>query len=280
MIDIHTYPVLVKEMVEESAEMMRATRDVFQCGNNLQPLEVFHLQMDAGNIDTAVILPIACQRLRDVDVFTNEQIAELLGRSDRLIGFASVDPGTGPEAAEKLKSDVEKFGLKGVHLLPAMQEFDPYSRDAYAVYETARGLGIPIMIETGMSWAPGVPLAPGRPLNYEKLIGDFPGHPIILTHLGWPWVSETVALMLKYEWVYTDTSALYHDHPLEFGQFVFNQMVPKTVIERSLRERVLLGSGYPRMEIKQAVELLKGARLNPDAIEQIGENAYHLLGLK
>lgn len=80
MIDFHTYPVLVREMVEGSEEMMRATRDIFDCGNNLQPLEVFHLQMDAGGVDKAVILPIACKRSRGLDVFSNAQIGELVRR--------------------------------------------------------------------------------------------------------------------------------------------------------------------------------------------------------
>ena len=74
MIDFHTYPVLIREMVADSPELLKATREVFDCGNNLQPLEVFHLQMDAGGVEKAVILPIACKRSRGVDVFTNAQI--------------------------------------------------------------------------------------------------------------------------------------------------------------------------------------------------------------
>ncbi|MFH0881771.1 MAG: amidohydrolase family protein [bacterium] len=279
MIDFHTYPVLVREMVEGSDEMLRATRDVFQCGNNLQPLEVFHLQMDAGGVDTAVILPIACKRARGVDVFTNAQIAELVKRSGRFVGFASVDPEV-KGAAQQLEKDVKAYGLKGVHLLPGMQDFDPYSKGATEVYEAARSLQIPILFETGMSWAPDTPLEPGRPIHFERIIRSFRDVPIVLSHLGWPWVAEAVALGLKYDNVYLDTSALYHDHPIEFGRFVFNHLIPKTVIERSLRERVLMGSCYPRMEIKHAIEMLEGAGLNADAIEAIsGENARRLLKL-
>lgn len=279
MIDFHTYPVLVREMVEGSEEMLRATRDIFQCGNNLQPLEVFHLQMDAGGVDKAVILPIACKRARGLDVFSNAQIGELVKKSDRFVGFASVDPEE-KGAAQQLEKDVKAYGLKGVHLLPAMQEFDLLSKGALEVYEAARGLKIPILFESGMSWAPNVPLAPGRPILFEEVMRRFPNVPIVLSHLGWPWVGEAVALALKYDNVYLDTSALYHDHPIEFGKFVFNQLVPKTVIERSLRDRVLMGSNYPRMEIKHAIEMLEGSGLNPDAVEVISNvNARRLLNL-
>lgn len=93
MFDFHTYPTLVREMIEGDADLTRASRDVFDIGNNFQPLEVFHLQMDAGGVDTAVILPIASKRAHGVDVFSNEQIAKLVEMSGRFVGFASVDPG-------------------------------------------------------------------------------------------------------------------------------------------------------------------------------------------
>lgn len=279
MFDFHTYPTLVREMVQGNADLERASRDVFDIGNNFQPLEVFHLQMDAGGVETAVILPIASKRAYGVDVFNNEQIAELVKMSGRFVGFASVDPGESG-AADKLKADVKKFDLRGVNLMPGMQQFDPYSKEAYAVYETTKSLGIPILFETGMSWQPDTPLEPGRPIHFEKLIRDFRDVPIVLAHLGWPWVGEAVALALKYDNVYLDTSALYHDHPLEFGYFIFNHLIPKTVIERSLRDRVLMGSCYPRMEIKHAIEILEGGQLNTDAIEQIAfVNARQLLKL-
>jgi len=35
----------------------------------------------------------------------------------------------------------------------------------------------------------------------------------VLAHLAWPWVTEAVALALKYPNVHLDTSALYFDNP-------------------------------------------------------------------
>lgn len=278
MIDFHTHPVLVREIVGESEEMLRATRDIFHCGNNLQPLEVFHLQMDAGGVERAVLLPVACRRARGADIFTNEQIARLCGMSDRFIGFASVDPEE-EGAAETLERDVKRFGLKGLKLSPPTQEFDPVSEKAFAVYEAARGLGIPVLFHTGMSWEPDAALAPGHPMRLEPVIRNFRDLPIVLAHLGWPWVAEAAALALKYDNVYLDTSALYHDHPREFARHVFTHLVPVSVIERSLRDRVLMGSDYPRMEIKHAPEILEQAGLTTGAIEQIGGgNARRLLG--
>jgi len=60
MIDFHTHPVLVKEVVGSDEALFKAVRDVFKMGSSLQPLETFLLQMDAAGIEKAVLLPIDC----------------------------------------------------------------------------------------------------------------------------------------------------------------------------------------------------------------------------
>ena len=79
MIDFHTHPVLIREFAEKYPDYTRMAREVFQIGNNLQPLETFFLQMDAAGIEKAVLLPIACARARGLAVSSNEQVAELSG---------------------------------------------------------------------------------------------------------------------------------------------------------------------------------------------------------
>ena len=50
------------------------------------------LEMDIAGIDKAVVVPIDATTPRNATVYTNEQIVEVCSMSDRLIGFASVDP--------------------------------------------------------------------------------------------------------------------------------------------------------------------------------------------
>ena len=77
MIDFHTHPVLIQELAKKYPDYERSSREVFQIGNNFQPLETFFLQMDVAGIDRAVLLPIDCRRARKLGVSSNEQVAEL-----------------------------------------------------------------------------------------------------------------------------------------------------------------------------------------------------------
>jgi uncharacterized protein len=277
MIDFHTHPVLIKEFVEKYPDYERAARKVFNIGNNFQPLETFFLQMDAAGIERAVLQPIDCRRARKTAVSSNEQVAELCRRSDRFIGFASVDP-VRKGAARELESAIKTMGLKGLKLDPSLQDFQPGDRRVSAVYEAAAALGIPLLIHTGMSWAPETPLELGHPLLLEPAIRQWTTLSFVLAHFGWPWVWEATALALKYPNVYLDTSCLYYDGPREFFQFVFSKQIPTTVIERSLRNKVVFGSNYPRVEIKNMVHALKTLALTEGCLNKIlKENAEGLL---
>jgi hypothetical protein len=197
--------------------------------------------------------------------------------SERLIGFASVDPHQ-PDAPAKLKRAIEGLGLRGLKLAPGIQEFVPDDPTLHPIYETAQGLGIPILFHAGMSWEPGTRLAYGHPLRFEPVAAAFELD-IVLAHLAWPWVLEAVALALKYPNVYLDTSALYFDNPKDFIHFAMTEQVPVTVWERSLRKQLVFGSNYPRVEIKNIAAAVRSLGLSQGCLELVFRaNAERLLG--
>jgi hypothetical protein len=280
IIDFHTHPVLIRELAEKYPNYERMAREVFNIGNNFQPLETFFLQMDVAGVEKAILLPIACTRARQDAVSSNEQVAELCGMSGRFIGFASVDP-MAPDAPKELESAITALGLKGLKLDAALQDFDLNHPRVFDIYEVATSLEIPVLIHTGMSWAPGTPLEQGQPLLLEQAIRRFSNLHFVLAHWGWPWVWDATALTLKYPNVFLDTSGLYYDSPKEFFQFVYSRQIPTTLIERSLRNQVVFGSNYPRVEIKNMVKALKSLPLTEGCLEKIlSTNAERLLGMK
>lgn len=277
MIDFHTHPVLIREMAEKYPNYARMAREVFQIGNNFQPLEVFLLQMDAAGIERAVLLPIDCARARKDAVSSNDQVAELCSLNSRFIGFASVDP-LKEGCVHEFETCVQKMGLRGLKLDPALQDFRPDDPKAFAVYEAAEALKVPLLIHTGMSWAPGTPLEAGQPLLLEPAIRRFPDLDFVLAHFAWPWVWDAVAMALKYPNVYLDTACLYYDSPKEFFQFVFAKQIPTTLIERSLRNKIVFGSNYPRVEIKNMTHALRSLELTEGCLHRIfSDTAIRLL---
>lgn len=277
-IDIHTHPLLVREMVDRHPELARVARETFRIGNNFQPLETFLLELDAGGLDRAVILPIDARTARGTTVYSNAQVAELCAMSSRLVGFASVDPGQ-EGAADDLEHAVADLGLRGLKLAPAMQGVAPDDPRLAPVYARAESLGIPVLFHAGMSWEPGSLLAYGQPLRFEPVAAGYPRLHIVLAHLGWPWVTEAVALALKYPNVYLDTAALYFDNPPDFLRFAMTTQVPLPVFERSLRHQLVFGSNYPRVEVKNMARAVRGLGLSGECLDLVFRaNAAALLG--
>ncbi len=276
--DIHTHPLLVREMIERHPSLAAVARKTFLIGNTFQPLETFLLELDAAGLDRAVILPIDATTARGAKVYSNEQIAELCAMSERLVGFASVDP-CQPSAQNVLEQAVTRLKLRGLKLAPAMQRFFPDDAHVEPLYACAQDLGIPIVFHAGMSWEPGSRLVYGHPMRFEAVAAEHPQLRMVISHLAWPWVVEAVALALKYPNVYLDTSALYFDNPPDFLRFAMTVQVPLTVFERSLRHQLVFGSNYPRVEIKNMARAVRGLGLSAECLDLVFRtNAAVLLG--
>ena len=160
-----------------------------------------------------------------------------------------------------------------------MQEFFPADRKYYPIYEVAAELEIPILFHAGLSWEPKSRLKYGQPLLFEDIAADFPTLNIVLAHLAWPWVTDAVALALKYPNVYLDTAALYFDNPRDFLVYAMTQQVPLTVFERSLRKQLVFGSDNPRIETKAMARAVRSLGFSDDCLDLIFRvNAQRLLG--
>lgn len=184
MIDFHTHPVLIKEIVGNNKNLLRAVRDIFKMGLSLQPLRTFLLQMDLAGIQKAVLLPIDCSTTRGCKIFSNEEIAKLCKENDRFIGFASVDPHK-DNASKELDYAKGELGLKGLKLDPGLQEFYPNDKKlAYPLYEKANQLKIPVIIHAGLSWESNTMIKYSMPILIEDVAHDFPKLNIVIAHFG------------------------------------------------------------------------------------------------
>ena len=280
MIDIHTHPIMIKEILEKDPILDRAIQDVFGFHFPPQPLECFLLEMDEAGIEKSVLLPLDCTTAHGCQIFRNEQVAELANQTPRFIGFASVDPNC-EDAPRQLEHAVKELGLQGLKLNPALQRFYPDSLErAYPVYQACTELDIPVMIHCGMSWAPKGLAKYAQPLLLEEAIQAFPTLNFILAHFGWPWVQEATMLAVKYPNVYLDTAVLYSGMPKDALQHVLVEQVGLNVIERSLFNKILFGSDYPRVDIRRSARGLQSLGLSPSTEKAVmGGNANRLLKL-
>jgi predicted TIM-barrel fold metal-dependent hydrolase len=278
VIDFHTHPVMIRELVADDPDLGRAVREVFQLFFPPQPLEVFLAEMDEAGIERAVLLPVDCTTAHGCRIVTNEQVAELAGRNPRFIGFASVDP-SAKDSPRQLERAVRGLGLKGLKLDPALQRFSPDDRTlAWPLYQTCMELGIPVLVHCGMSWSLVGQDKYARPLALEDAAREFPRLRIVIAHCGWPWVEEALLVALKYRNVFLDTSVVSSGVPADALRHTLAERIGLDVLERSLPRQVLFGSNYPRADMRRTVRGMAALPLSPSLRARVmGANAKELL---
>ena len=110
----------------------------------------------------------------------NEVIADYVAQHpDKLIGWASVDPGE-PDAIDRLRHAVDGLGLRGLKLGPAYQHFDPTDRAVWPFFAEVERLGIATIWHQGTTFPSLARLRISTPLWLEDLAMAFPAMRMIV----------------------------------------------------------------------------------------------------
>lgn len=279
VIDIHTHPAFFEAICADPARLAfrRQALGLYKAG--AAPLPHIFNQMRAAQIDRLALLPLDLTTQAGQEVVSNAEIQQLVALApERFIGFASVDPFR-PDACAVLEQAFDGLGLTGLKLHPARQKFHPADPRLFPLYEICLRANRPVMFHAGISLQPESPGHFGHPSGFEELALRFPDLRFCLAHFGWPWVTETAALLLKYPHIYADTGLLYFDSAREFYDHVFRHTLGEHWIDRSLRHQVMFGSNNPRFEQMRMIEALRAFGWRASTLELVlGRNALVFLG--
>jgi hypothetical protein len=242
------------------------------------PLQHIFNQMKCAGIDKLALLPLDLISIDGHSVVSNVEIAEIVTQSpDRFIGFASVDPHR-PDAVDVLEHAFADLHLAGLKLHPSRQKFYPTDAELFPIYECCLRFNKPILFHSGISLEPDTNSHYAMPEGFEGIAIRYPKLRFCLAHFGWPWVTETAALLLKYPNVYTDTGLLYFDSAREFYDHVFKTELGEYWIDRSLRHQVMFGSNNPRFEQIRMIDALRRIGWRESTLELVlGKNALEFL---
>ncbi|MEM7409960.1 MAG: amidohydrolase family protein [Myxococcota bacterium] len=233
-------------------------------------LEVMVERMDALGIDT-LVLPCAEVPER-AEPFAYERYATSpaeLGKwasahPGRFVGLASLDPTEGVRGLAATRTLVEGLPIVGLHLHTHSfdRRFD--HRDLYPFYALAAEHDLAVVVQAGTS---GGRMASecGRPIGIDRPALFFEDTPFVLSHTGWPWVDEAIAMALKHRNVFLGTAAYPPHH------------WPPAVVDFLRgpgRTKTLFGTSFPVVGHRQALGRLDALELDAATREALlGGNA-------
>lgn len=209
--------------------------------------EEFIADLEEAGIDKAVVL--SDKRT------TPQQVAEFCRQApDRFIGFGYVNPiqnGTDEEA----RMQREELGLHGLKLYPCSDGYKPDDTHAFKVYEVASELGMPIMFHHAGMPVPYDYLYHNDPAQIDVVAECFPDLKIVLAHIGYPRVDETIYVARKHKNVYCDISWPYGDvnHP-SFLYMLWKDLL--TALNMGVLHKMIFGTDYPGVRQRPYVDML------------------------
>ncbi len=198
--------------------------------------------------DKAIVVGFKSRYL-DANV-PNDYVAEYVNQHpDKLIGFAGLDPANPQEALEDIDEACMALGMKGVAIAPAAQDFHPAGSNACRVYEKLNELRLPLVVHQGIYFSAQNKLEYARPVLLDEVARDFPDLKIIIAHMGYPWIDETVVMLGKHPHVYSDISGL-----LAQSWRAYNALL--CAYQYGVIDKLLFGSGFPFTSAAHCIEAL------------------------
>lgn len=165
----------------------------------------------------------------------------------RFAALAVVDPTRGMAGVEGMRRLLANSWVVGLYLHTHSWDRRFDHADLYPYYALCSELDVPFVMQAGTSGGLmpsecGVPLGVDRPALY------FPRTRFLLSHTGWPWVDDAVAMALKHPNVFLGTAAYppRHWHP-SVTSFIRGPGAEKTVF----------GTNFPTVGHHRAIEQLE-----------------------
>ncbi len=239
-----------------------------------------HLE-SSGPAEAVLVLGFRSSLL-DAEI-PNRFISEYVkAHPDRMIGFAGLDPTTdgNPDELQRLR---QEDNFAGVVLSPACQGFHPCDTRAMRIYELAEKLAMPVYFLYGEVLPVSAVLEFANPSSLDEVARSFPKLKLIISHLGFPWIEQSLALLSKHANIYADVAGL-TDKPWQAYRTL------TLAYEYGVIEKLLFASDFPSYTVKAAAEALYNLnKITLDSVlpavprEQlrsiIERNSLELLGL-
>jgi uncharacterized protein len=171
-------------------------------------------RMDELGIDSVLVYtsdPHASHReavaFHEVAASPAEAEALAAAHPGRFLAWWCYDPTEGMTGVRRAAVMLDQPWVVGLYL--HTHSFDrPFDHaDHYPFYALAAERGLPVAMQAGTSGGL-YPSACGQPIGIDRPALYFPDLTFVLSHTGWPWVEEAVAMALKFPNVLIGTGSL------------------------------------------------------------------------
>lgn len=237
-----------------------------------QPLAEIVADLDRLEVELGVITGRDCETTYGFPANNDSVLAFCRAYPQKFVGFWGIDPHKKRAALDEMEKAVKEYGMKGIAIDPYLAHMPASAARFYPLYTRCCDLHIPVFIT--MAPPPqvsGAILEYANPCDVDTVARDFPELTIIMSHGGYPFVSEAIYTCQRNANVYMDISE-YERSPLVD--------VYVRAMNDAIGDKVIFASAHPFVELRDALDAWKAFPLRDDVRRDIMyATARRLLGL-
>jgi len=238
-------------------------------------------ELDANKVDRALFLPISGSGHDDLEEFTSLH-------PERFSAYMLPEDPSRKKFIKEMRKRAKSGHFVGIKLYPCISQVSVADKSAFAMYEEAGELNLPILVHFGVTHAPVADYRYTNPMDLMLPTRLFPNTNFIIAHFGAGYWREVLMLGFHAKNIYVDTSGT-NNWRMLMPSIPELAHVFKRTIEVYTAERVLFGTdtilngatGYRShilAEQRKAMEELDLAEETKALI--MGGNTQRLFGLK
>jgi len=251
------------------------------------------VSMEKNKIDFAIAL--AAYFPRKSGSISNNEILSLTRQYENVLVFGSLDVEHDLEkGARELGNLLNLEKIFGIKIYPGYQFIYPNDKKLDKVYELALKFGVPVMFHSGLVYRNTGKMKYTDPYFIDEVATDFPDLRIIVSHLGDPLISKTVAVAHKNPNVWLDMSGLISNTTKgrnrqekwrRLNVELMKKKITEAIIELAGVEKIIFGTDWPISSHEAYIALVKSLKeeldLNRKEEKQMmSGNILKVLGIK
>jgi uncharacterized protein len=237
----------------------------------------------APEVSKALVL-IDYQKIAGMDA-----LIDLAEKKGNLFIVGAVDMnGHIEEQLKRLEGLFRAKKIVGIKLYPGYQYFYPFEERVFPIAELCQKYGKPLVFHSGatLSTEGNALLKYSHPIHVDDLAVRFPKCKIVISHFGFPWLSETATIIYKNGNVYTDISGTIESFDKAEVEVLLDQYAKDLArvffYYPETRERVMFGTDFSGQdsslcEVRPYIELVKRVfpkTLRENVFRKLAENLF------
>ena len=234
-----------------------------------QSIDLLIEEMDQSGVSAGLVVGRHAGALGSL---SNEDVIEICSEyPGRFFGAASFDPTDRRGAVLQIKSAVEA-GMKVINIEPGAYPMPmlPDDRRLYPIYAYCEDANLPILLMAGGNAGPDIKYT--NPEALDHVLVDFPELTVVLTHGGWPWVSQVLHLAMRRPNLYVSPDMYLANMP---GMDDYLKAA-----NGFLMDRFIYATSYPLCPVAGYADWYRTLPLSDEALEKtMYKNAARILGL-